>query len=113
VTLINAARISKAIAGEELARCARKRWPARGQFGQYQELWATGARAGWNIAQVSEDKGISGSKGRDQRPAFDRLHRAIGRRSRYRRGVERRPLGRSLQDLAAFLGELRAAPDVV
>jgi hypothetical protein len=57
---------------------------------------------------VFQDNDISGSKGHDQRPAFDRLHRAIGRRSRYRRGVERRPLGRFLQDLAAFLGELRA-----
>src|SRR5512143_2615164 len=47
---------------------------------QYQELWAAAARAGWSIAEVFEDAGISGSKGRDQRPAFDRLHRAIARR---------------------------------
>jgi DNA invertase Pin-like site-specific DNA recombinase len=47
---------------------------------QYQELWAAAARAGWSIVGVYEDAGISGSKGRDQRPAFDKLHRAITRR---------------------------------
>jgi DNA invertase Pin-like site-specific DNA recombinase len=77
---------------------------------QYQELWAAAARAGWSIAEVFEDAGISGSKGRDQRPAFDRLHRAIARREIdivMAWSVDR--LGRSLQDLVAFLGELRAA----
>ena len=77
---------------------------------QYQELWATAACAGWTIGEVFEDAGISGSKGRDQRPAFDRLHRAIARREIdvvMAWSVDR--LGRSLQDLVAFLAELRAA----
>jgi hypothetical protein len=59
---------------------------------------------------VFEDAGISGSKCRDQRPAFDRLHRAIARREVdivMAWSVDRR--GRSLQDLVAFLAELRAA----
>jgi DNA invertase Pin-like site-specific DNA recombinase len=76
---------------------------------QYQELWAAAARAGWSIAEVFEDQGISGAKGRDQRPAFDRLHRAIARREVdivMAWSVDR--LGRSLQDLIAFLAELRA-----
>jgi DNA invertase Pin-like site-specific DNA recombinase len=78
-------------------------------YTQYQELWAA-ARAGWSIAEVFEDAGISGSKCRDQRPAFDRLHRAIARREVdivMAWSVDRR--GRSLQDLVAFLAELRAA----
>jgi Resolvase, N terminal domain len=33
------------------------------------------ARAGWHIVGVYEDAGISGAKGRDQRPEFDRLLR--------------------------------------
>jgi DNA invertase Pin-like site-specific DNA recombinase len=77
---------------------------------QYQELWAAAARAGWSVSEVFEDNGISGAKGRDQRPAFDRLHRAIARREVdivMAWSVDR--LGRSLQDLVAFLGELRAA----
>jgi DNA invertase Pin-like site-specific DNA recombinase len=76
---------------------------------QYQELWAAAARAGWTIVDIYEDAGISGSKGRDRRPAFDRLHRAIARREIdvvMAWSVDR--LGRSLQDLVGFLGELRA-----
>ena len=30
---------------------------------------------GWLIVQTYEDQGISGAKGRDQRPAFDRCSR--------------------------------------
>ena len=41
---------------------------------------ATASRAGWSIVAVFEDAGVSGSKGRDQRPAFDKLHLAITRR---------------------------------
>jgi DNA invertase Pin-like site-specific DNA recombinase len=76
---------------------------------QYQELWAAAARAGWTIAEVFEDNGVSGGKGRDERPGFDRLHRAIIRREIdviMAWSVDR--LGRSLQDLVGFLGELRA-----
>lgn len=77
---------------------------------QYHELWAAAARAGWSIAEVFQDNGVSGAKGRDLRPAFDKLHRLIARREIdlvAAWSVDR--LGRSLQDLVAFLGELRAA----
>ena len=50
-----------------------------------------------------EDNGISGAKGRDQRPAFDQLHRAITRREIdvvMAWSVDR--LGRSLQDLVGL-----------
>ena len=76
---------------------------------QRRELEATASRAGWSIVAVFEDAGVSGSKGRDQRPAFDKLHRAITRREIdvvMAWSVDR--LGRSLQDLIGFLGELRA-----
>lgn len=76
---------------------------------QYQELWAAAARAGWPIAAVFKDAGISGAKGRDQRPGFDQLHRAVLRREVdvvMAWSVDR--LSRSLHDLVAFLGELRA-----
>ena len=76
---------------------------------QRRELEATAARAGWTIVAVFEDAGVSGSKGRDERPAFDQLHRATTRREIdvvAAWSVDR--LGRSLQDLVAFLGELRA-----
>jgi DNA invertase Pin-like site-specific DNA recombinase len=56
------------------------------------------------------DHGISGTKGRDKRPAFDALHRDATRRQFdvvMAWSVDR--LGRSLQDLVGFLSELHAA----
>ena len=53
------------------------------------------------------DAGISGSKGRDQRPGFDAMHKDAARR-RFNVvmvwSVDQ--LGRSLQDLCGFLSEL-------
>ena len=68
------------------------------------------AARGWQIALVFEDPGISGAKGRDKRPGFDALLRAVTRRRIdvvAAWSVDR--LGRSLQDLVGFLGELNAA----
>ena len=75
---------------------------------QRRELEAVALRSGWTIAHVLEDRGISGASGRDRRPAFDQLHRLITRREIdvvMAWSVDR--LGRSLQDLVAFLEELR------
>jgi DNA invertase Pin-like site-specific DNA recombinase len=53
--------------------------------------------------------GISGAKGRDKRPAFDALCRAATRREfDVVMGWSVDRLGRSLQDLIAFLSELHA-----
>jgi DNA invertase Pin-like site-specific DNA recombinase len=71
---------------------------------------AIGRRDGWIIAEEFVDDGISGAKGRDKRPAFDRLLKAVVRRKIdvvAAWSVDR--LGRSLQDLIGFLGELNAA----
>jgi DNA invertase Pin-like site-specific DNA recombinase len=65
---------------------------------------------GWVIAEIFEDHGISGSKGRDKRPGFDRLLKAVTRRKIdivASWSVDR--LGRSLQDLVGFLAELNAS----
>ncbi len=55
------------------------------------------------------DAGISGAKGRDKRPGFDAMHKDAARR-RFdvvmAWSVDR--LGRSLQDLIAFMQELRS-----
>src|SRR6266853_4902448 len=72
---------------------------------QHRELEAVAERHAWNVVTVFADAGISGTKGRDKRPGYDRLCRGIARRefdqvacwSVYR-------LGRSL----SFLGELHA-----
>jgi len=34
---------------------------------------AVATQCGWHLVEIYEDAGISGAKGRDQRPAFDRL----------------------------------------
>ena len=61
------------------------------------------------IVEVYTDEGISGWKGRDKRPAFDRMLKDAGR-GKFDLiatwAVDR--LGRSLQDLIFFLGDLRA-----
>jgi DNA invertase Pin-like site-specific DNA recombinase len=76
---------------------------------QQRELEMAAERHGWQVVVTFADKGISGSKGRDKRPAFDRLCRGIARREFdlvAAWSVDR--LGRSLQDLVGFLGELHA-----
>lgn len=76
---------------------------------QRRELEAVAGSAGWEVVEVYEDAGISGAKGRDKRPAFDRLCRdAAGRKFDLVAAWSVDRLGRSLQDLVAFLGELRA-----
>ncbi len=67
-------------------------------------------KAGWEIVEEFVDRGISGAKGRDKRPAFDKLCKAATRREIdvvMAWSVDR--LGRSLQDLIAFLSELQAS----
>jgi DNA invertase Pin-like site-specific DNA recombinase len=59
------------------------------------------------MVKVYKDHGISGAKGRDKRPAFDKLCRDAARREFdmvMAWSVDR--LGRSLQDLVGFLSEL-------
>lgn len=65
-------------------------------------------RAGWTIVAVFEDAGVSGAKGRDKRPGYDALLKAISRREidiAAAWSVDR--LGRSLPDLVAFLSDIQ------
>src|SRR3984893_6007321 len=73
------------------------------------ELRAVAERMGCEIVKVYKDHGISGAKGREKRPAFDALCRDATKRQFemvMAWSVDR--LGRSLQDLVAFLSELHA-----
>jgi DNA invertase Pin-like site-specific DNA recombinase len=77
---------------------------------QERELRQVAERAGWQIVQVYKDHGISGAKAKDKRPAFNALHKAAARREFdvvMAWSVDR--LGRSLQDLVAFLSEIHAS----
>jgi len=73
------------------------------------ELEAVAQRLGWNVVAVLADHGISGAKGRDQRPAFNQLLTMVTRREIDMVAcwsVDR--LGRSLQHLVTFLSEINA-----
>ena len=77
---------------------------------QRQELLSAAERRGWRIVAEFRDEGVSGANGRDKRPGFDRLCRAVVRHQFdivAAWSVDR--LGRSLQDLVACLGELHGA----
>jgi DNA invertase Pin-like site-specific DNA recombinase len=77
---------------------------------QRADLEAVAQRAAWEIIEIYQDAGVSGAKGRDKRPQFDRMLRDATRRKfdvLAVWAVDR--LGRSLQDLVGTLCELRAA----
>jgi DNA invertase Pin-like site-specific DNA recombinase len=72
-------------------------------------LMEVAQRLGWEVVHVFEDQGISGAKGRDKRPGFDALMKAITRgeiQIAAAWSVDR--LGRSLQDLVSFLADIQA-----
>jgi DNA invertase Pin-like site-specific DNA recombinase len=68
------------------------------------ELEAVAARSGWTVVRVYEDAGISGAKGRDQRPGLDAMMKAVNAKEFdmvASWSVDR--LGRSLTDLLGIL----------
>lgn len=76
---------------------------------QRRELQAVAKRSGWKIVEAYQDAGISGAKGRDKRPGFDRLLKDATRRQFdlvASWSVDR--MGRSLQDLVVTLSELHS-----
>lgn len=76
---------------------------------QGQALTEAIERRGWRIVDTFEDNGVSGAKGREKRPGYDRLVKAATNRKIdvvAAWSVDR--LGRSLQDLVGFLAELNA-----
>lgn len=76
---------------------------------QRRELHAVAERNGWEIVAEYEDHAISGAKGREQRPGYDALMRAVARREVdlvASWAVDR--LGRSLQHLVSFLTDINA-----
>ena len=76
---------------------------------QFQELRTVAERNGWTIVTELSDNGISGSKGRDQRPAFDELLKRATRREFdliMVWAIDR--LGRSIQHLVGFMNEIQS-----
>ena len=76
---------------------------------QLGDLREAAERRDWEIVQEYTDKGISGARGRDQRPGLDAMLKAATKREFdmvAAWSVDR--LGRSLQHLVAGLGDLQA-----
>lgn len=76
---------------------------------QLRELHEVAQRQGWIVVAVHTDEGISGAKGRDQRPGFDALLKGVARKDFEMIAawsVDR--LGRSLANLVGFLGDIQA-----
>jgi DNA invertase Pin-like site-specific DNA recombinase len=76
---------------------------------QLRELRAAAKRLGHRVVAEFTDEGFSGAKGREGRPGLNKLHDGVTRRDFDKVmawSVDR--LGRSLPDLLAFMGELKA-----
>ena len=76
---------------------------------QRRELKAVAERHGWAVVHVYEDAGVSGAKGREERPGLGQLMRGVARRDFdlvAAWSVDR--LGRSLSDLLDILKDLHA-----
>jgi DNA invertase Pin-like site-specific DNA recombinase len=76
---------------------------------QRRELEAVADRHGWKVVDVFSDNGVSGAKGRKDRPGLDALLKGVARRDFdmvAAWSVDR--LGRSLQDLIEVLSDLHA-----
>lgn len=93
--------------GKRVAIYARVSTDGQTTDNQLRELQAAAERHGWEIVFQYVDHGVSGAKGREARPAFNAMCNAMARREFdliAAWSVDR--LGRSLQDLVTFLGEL-------
>ena len=76
---------------------------------QIRELRQVAERRGWQVAEVYRDAGVSGAKGRDQRPGLDTLLKDASRRKFdvvMAWAIDR--LGRSLVDLLGTIQHLEA-----
>jgi len=94
---------------KKVALYARVSTDGQSTENQLRELRAAIARHDWTIVAEYVDRGVSGAKGRKDRPRFDALLHGVTRKEFdmvAAWSVDR--LGRSLQDLVGFLGDLQS-----
>lgn len=102
--------MTKTNQGKKVAIYARVSTGNQTTDNQLIELRAVADRMGWLVVEEFIDQAISGAKGRDERPAFDSLLKAATRKDFeliLAWSVDR--LGRSLQHLVGFLGDIQAS----
>jgi DNA invertase Pin-like site-specific DNA recombinase len=98
------------MAAKRVAIYARVSTDAQTTENQLRELRAAAERAGWEIVGEFVDHAVSGAKGREQRPQFDRMLKAAARRQFdviAAWSVDR--LGRSLRHLVDFIEGIHAS----
>ena len=86
-------------------RCSTDKQTVSNQLNDLREV---ANRSGWEVIDQYLDEGISGSKGRDKRPEFDRLLKDANRKKFdgiLVWSIDR--LGRSLQHLVSFLSDIQ------
>lgn len=77
---------------------------------QRQELAKAAEQRGWQVVELYSDNGFSGAKGRDKRPAFDRMCKdALAGRFDIIAAWSVDRLGRSVLHLAQFVEDMRGA----
>lgn len=77
---------------------------------QRRELAAAAEQRGWTVVEIYSDNGFSGAKGRDKRPAFDRLCKdAVAGKFDIIAAWSVDRLGRSVLHLAQFVEDMRAS----
>jgi DNA invertase Pin-like site-specific DNA recombinase len=76
---------------------------------QIMALREVGERLGWTITETFVDVGLSGIKGREKRPSFDKLLKAVARREiDLVAAWDISRISRSVADLIAFLNEIHS-----
>jgi DNA invertase Pin-like site-specific DNA recombinase len=105
--------VNKGVSGMKTKRVAiyvRVSKPSQTVENQQLQLEEVAMRHGWEVVKVYKDEGISGAKGRSERPALNEMLKAVTRREVdlvAAWSVDR--LGRSMTDLLATLGEVHAS----
>src|ERR1700744_2444064 len=102
-------RKTKTIGAKRVALYLRVSTTGQTTTNQKRELEVVAGRHGWDVVQVFSDNGVSGAKGRKDRPGLDALLKGVARRGFdmvAAWSVDR--LRRTLQDLIEVLSDLHA-----
>src|SRR5690349_18482862 len=76
---------------------------------QIQELKAHAQRQGWTVTKIYQDQGVSGAANRKKRPEFEQMLRdALAKKFDLIAAWSIDRLGRSMQDLGAFLADVHS-----
>jgi DNA invertase Pin-like site-specific DNA recombinase len=73
-------KAAQAKGGKRVALYVRVSTTGQTTANQRRELEAVAKRHGWTVAEIFSDNGVSGAKGRKDRPGLDALLKGVARR---------------------------------